>query len=160
MTTPRTDESNGARIIDTTRNVVLLFCRIGLGILMFWHAKVIYDLAGGFAGVGDGYAQSGLPAADLLGPANVLFEWVGGVAMVLGLAVPLVGVGMAINMVGAWVFVHNTALYSVDGGGPEGVIAIGLLSLLIAVLGSGRYGVDHLLFGRKRANRTAADVTA
>lgn len=107
-----------------------------------------------------GYGQGGVPLPEITGPANIIFEWVGGVAMVLGVAVPLVGVGMAINMAGAWVFVHNTALYSIDGGGPETVLAIGLLSLLVAVLGSGRYGLDHVIGTRRRAARERTDTHA
>lgn len=145
--------------LGTLREVVLLGCRIGLGILMFWHAKVVYDVSGGFSGVSAGYAESGVPAADLAGPANIIFEWVGGVAMVVGIAVPFVGVLMAVNMVGAWVFVHTSGLYAMDGNGPELVIAIALLSLLIAVMGSGRFGLDHVLFAR-RARARDSEVTA
>jgi putative oxidoreductase len=138
------------------RDVVLLLARIGLGVIMIAHAKLEWDFAGGsLAGVGQMFAQSGIPLPEISGPANVLFEFVGGVAMIVGLAVPIVGVLMALNMVGAWVLVHTSPLFSMDHNGPELAIMIGLLSLVLAVVGSGRFGVDHLISARRRARVTA-----
>ena len=138
------------------RDVVLLLARIGLGVIMIAHAKLEYDFAGGsVAGVGELFAQSGIPLPAITGPANVLFEFVGGVAMIVGLAVPIVGVLMALNMVGAWMLVHTSPLFSMDHNGPELAIMIGLLSLVLAVVGSGRFGLDHLITARRRARVTA-----
>jgi putative oxidoreductase len=130
------------------RDVVLLLARIGLGVIMIAHAKLEWDFAGGsLAGVGQMFAQSGIPLPAISGPANVLFEFVGGV-------VPIVGVLMALNMVGAWVLVHTSPLFSMDHNGPELAIMIGLLSLVLAVVGSGRFGLDHLIIARRRARVT------
>ena len=138
------------------RDVVLLLARIGLGVIMIAHAKLEYDFAGGsIVGVGQLFAQSGIPLPEITGPANVLFEFVGGVAMIVGLGVPIVGVLMALNMVGAWVLVHTSPLFSMDHNGPELVIMIALLSLVLAVVGSGRFGVDQLIVARRRARATA-----
>jgi putative oxidoreductase len=139
------------------RDVVLLLARIGLGVIMIAHAKLEWDFGGGsLAGVGQLFAQSGIPLPAISGPANVLFEFVGGVAMIVGLAVPIVGVLMALNMVGAWVLVHTSPLFSMDHNGPELAIMIGLLSLVLAVVGSGRFGIDHLITARRRARVTAS----
>jgi putative oxidoreductase len=46
--------------------------------------------------------------------------------------------------------VHPSALYALDHTGPETVIAIGLLSLVLAAFGSGRFGLDHLIIRRAR----------
>jgi putative oxidoreductase len=137
-------------IVQTTRDTVLLVARIGLAIMMLAHAKLVYDFGGSLAGVGQLYAQSGVPLPAISGPANVLFEFVGGIAMILGLGVPIVGVLMAVNMTGAWIFVHTSGLYAMDHNGPELVITLGLLSLILAVTGSGRFGLDHLIVTRAR----------
>jgi putative oxidoreductase len=139
----------------TTRDGVLLIARIGLGVIMIAHAKLEYDFGGSLAGVGRMFADSGIPLGTLTGPANVLFEVVGGIAMILGAAVPLIGVLMALNMAGAWIFVHTSGLFAMDHNGPELVITLGLLSLVLAVTGSGRLGLDHLI-ARRRAARTPA----
>jgi putative oxidoreductase len=58
-------------------------------------------------------------------------------------------------MLGAWVLVHPTALYAADHTGPETVIAIGLLSLVLAGTGSGRFGLDRLI-AHRRARRPSS----
>jgi putative oxidoreductase len=147
----------GSPALRPARDVVLLVARIGLGVLMIGHAWLMYSLGGySLTGAGQLFAQLGVPLPELAGAANVLLESIGGVAMVLGLAVPVVGVLMALNMVGAWVFVHTSALYAMDRNGPETVIAIGLLGLVLAATGSGRFGLDHLLRQRRRPRTPAA----
>ncbi|MGB3441824.1 MAG: DoxX family protein [Actinophytocola sp.] len=130
--------------VQVARDLVLLVARVGLAVIMLAHAKFFYDL-GGLGGVGQMFAQSGVPLPGIAGPANVLFEFVGGIALLLGLAVPIVGALMAVNMVGAWIFMHPGSLFSMEHNGPELVITIGLLSLVLAVVGSGRFGLDHLI---------------
>jgi putative oxidoreductase len=151
--TMTTVSTSGVRV---ARDLVLLLARIGLGIIMIAHAKIMYDFGGGLAGVGQLWAQMGIPLAAVAGPAVVLFEFVGGIAMILGLAVPIVGVLMALNMVGAWMLVHTSPLFSMDRNGPELVIMIGLLSLVLAVTGSGRFGLDHLIIARRRAGAASS----
>lgn len=132
--------------IRLVRDVVLLVARIGLGVLMIGHAKLTYDFAGHSIGnTGKLFEQSGVPLAQITGPLNVIGEFFGGIAMILGVAVPLVGALMTLNMIGAWVLVHTSGLYAMDHNGPELAIAIGLLSLVVAVSGSGRLGVDHFV---------------
>ncbi|MCW2705470.1 MAG: putative oxidoreductase mhqP [Blastococcus sp.] len=143
-------------LAQTFRDVVLLVARVGLGVIMVAHAKVEYDFGGSLAGVGRLFAEAGVPLATLTGPANVLFELVGGIAMILGAAVRMVGVLMALNMAGAWILVHTSGLFAMDHNGPELVIALGLLSLVLAVTGSGRLGLDHLIVrSLRRRSRTA-----
>jgi len=145
-----------APIVRTARDVVLLVARIGLGVMMLAHAKLEYDFGGSLTGVGELFKQAGVPLGAITGPANVLFELIGGIAMILGLAVPLVGVLMAVNMAGAWIFVHTSGLFAMDHNGPELVITLGLLSLVLAVTGSGRLGLDHLIVRSRRKAESAS----
>ena len=154
-TTERTRHAPDTGLVRATHDLVLLVARVGLGVLMVAHAQLTYDFGGSLAGVGELFAQSGVPLPALSGPANVLFELVGGVALIVGAAVRIVGVLMALNMVGAWVFVHTSGLFAMDHKGPELVIALGLLSLVLAVTGSGRFGLDHLVARRRRARAAA-----
>ena len=145
-----------AAVVRTVPDVALLVARIGLGVIMVAHAKLEYDFGGSIAGVGRLFDQAGVPLAAITGPANVLFELVGGIAMILGVAVRIVGVLMALNMAGAWVFVHTSGLFAMDHNGPELVIALGLLSLVLAVTGAGRFGFDHMIVRRvRRTSRTS-----
>jgi putative oxidoreductase len=155
-TTDITGIGRNATPVRAARDLVLLLARVGLGVIMVAHAKLEYDFGGSLAGVGRLFAQAGVPLPAVTGPANVLGELVGGIAMILGVAVPVVGVLMALNMAGAWIFVHTSGLFAVDRNGPELVVALGLLSLVLAVTGSGRFGLDHLIVRRLRpGSRTA-----
>lgn len=163
MTLPSTpDVDNRSAAVSVARDLVLLLARIGLGVLMVAHAKLEYDFAGGsIAGVGALFQKSGVPLAGITGPVNALFEFVGGAAMIIGLAVVPVAVLMALNMAGAWIFIHHGGLYALDNTGPELVIALGLLSLVLAVSGSGRLGLDQLLVrgvARRRVRTSGAGV--
>ena len=151
LSTALTDaRSSGA--LRPVRDLVLLVARVGLGVLMIGHAWLVFAFGGySLGGVGQLFAQLGVPLPALAGTANLLLESVGGVAVILGLAVPVVGVLMALNMAGAWMLVHTSGLYAMDHNGPETVIAIGLLGLVLAVTGSGRFGLDHLLLQRRRS---------
>jgi putative oxidoreductase len=153
-TTDRTGLARNTAFAHTTRDLVLLVARVGLGVIMVAHARVEYDFGGSLAGVGRLFAEAGVPLASLTGPANVLFELVGGIAMILGAAVRVVGVLMALNMAGAWIFVHTSGLFAMDHNGPELVIVLGLLSLVLAVTGSGRFGLDHLIVRHLRRRPT------
>jgi putative oxidoreductase len=158
MTHPGTsDVGNPGATGSVARDLVLFVARIGLGVLMVAHAKLEYDFAGGsIAGVGALFEKSGVPFAAITGPLNVLFEFVGGAAMILGLAVLPIGVLRALNMLGAWIFVHTGGLYALDHTGPELVITIGLLSLVLAAAGSGRLGLDRLIVRRARRRVSTA----
>lgn len=134
------------------RDVVLLLARVGLGVMMIMHAKVAYDYGGSLGGVVDAFDQSGVPLPAITGPANLFGELIGGALLILGFGVPVIGALMAVNMVGAWIFVHTSGLFAFDRNGPELVIALGLLGLVLAVTGSGRFGLDHLVFGGSRRN--------
>lgn len=154
---PDVSNRNRTTAVSIAGDVVVLLARLGLGLLMVAHAKLEYDFAAGsIAGVGVLFDKSGIPLAAITGPANVLFEFVGGAAMILGLAVRLVAVLMALNMVGAWIFVHTGGLYALDHTGPELVITLALLSLVLAVSGSGRLGLDHLIIRRVGRRDTTA----
>jgi putative oxidoreductase len=159
MTTPNaTGIRQYAPVVQTARDIVLLVARIGLGVIMVAHAKLEYDFGGSLAGVGQLFAQAGVPLPAITGPANVLFEFVGGALVILGLGVPIIGVVMALNVAGAWMFVHTSGLFAMDHNGPELVITLGLLSLVLAVTGSGRFGLDHLIVTRIR--RKAANAAS
>jgi putative oxidoreductase len=147
------DSSSAVRTAGVTtvmRDLVLLVARVGLGVMMIAHAKVAYDYGGSLGGVVDAFDQSGVPLPAIAGPANLFGESIGGALLILGFGVPVIGVLMAVNMAGAWIFVHTSGLFAFDRNGPELVIALGLLSLVLAVTGSGRLGLDHLVFGRTR----------
>ncbi|MFI6825215.1 DoxX family protein [Micromonospora sp. NPDC050187] len=140
----------------SVRDVAMLLARMGVGVVFFAHGwqKLVTNGVDGTAAFFD---QSGVPLPTLAAWFATAVELVGGAALVLGLAVPVAGVLLALNMLGAYVFVHAGNGIFVDQGGYELVLALGAAALLLAAVGAGRFSLDHLLFGRRRA---ATPVTA
>ncbi len=69
----------------------------------------------------------------------------------LGALTPVVGVLWALNMAGAWWFVHRDAFFASDGG-YELVLALAVLGLVLAATGAGRLSVDALVARRRRTD--------
>lgn len=135
------------------RDLALLVGRIGLGFIFVAHGwqKLVTN---GIDGVTAGFSQMGIPLPGVSAWFSALVELVGGGALILGAAVPLAGLLLAINMVGALFYVHlDAGLFATDGG-YELVLALAVGALMLAGLGSGRFGLDALLVNRRA---TAAD---
>jgi len=132
------------------RDAILFAARVGLAVLMLWHVKVAWDYTGGVGGMVRGFDALGIPFPEAAARFNLALEFFGGLALILGLGTRTVGLLMAVNMAGAWHYVHTSGLYAMDGNGPELVIAIALVSLMLAATGPGRVSVSRILGARAR----------
>jgi putative oxidoreductase len=131
------------------RDLVLLLTRVAVGLVFFAHGwqKLFTN---GIDGTATFFDQVGVPAASAAAWFAAVVELAGGAALILGLAVPVAGLLLLVNMIGAFAFVHAGAGLFVDQGGSELVLTLGAAALLLAALGAGRFSVDHLLTGRRR----------
>jgi putative oxidoreductase len=138
------------------RDLAVLVSRVAVGLVFLAHGwqKLFTNGIDGTAAFLD---QAGVPAASAAAWIAALVEVAGGAALILGLAVPVAGLLLLIDMIGAFAFVHAGAGLFVEQGGYELVLVLGAAALLLAVLGAGRYSLDHLLAGRRR---TADHVSA
>ena len=141
------------------RDVALLIGRVLLGGVFIAHGwqKLVTN---GVPATADGFAQMGIPAPTAAAWFATLVELAGGALLVVGLATPVVGLLLAADMAGAYVFAHAGNGVFVDRGGAELVAALGALSLVLAVVGSGRASVDRLVAGRVRSSRAGATARA
>ena len=87
----------------------------------------------------------GVPLPVVSATFAAVVELVGGILLIIGLAVPLVGLLVAIDMAGALLFVHAPNGVFVDGGGYELVLVIGALGVVFAGVGAGAYAIDRLI---------------
>jgi putative oxidoreductase len=78
-----------------------------------------------------------------------LVETVGGVALIAGAAVPLVGLLLVVDMLGALSFVYIGNGMFVEDNGYEFVLTLGAAALMPAAVGPGRYSVDGVLAARR-----------
>jgi putative oxidoreductase len=132
------------------RDLAVLVTRVAVGLVFFAHGwqKLFTN---GIDGTAAFFDQIGVPAASAAAWFAALVELAGGAALIVGLAVPVAGLLLVVDMVGAFAFGHAGAGLFVDQGGAELVLVLGAAALLLAVLGAGRYSIDHLLAGRRRA---------
>lgn len=101
----------------------------------------------GLAGVSGGFAQMGIPMADVVGPFVALLEFFGGIALVLGLLTRLASLGLAFNMLGALFLVHLKNGFFLPNG-VEFVLLLFAASAALVVAGAGAFSVDALLARR------------
>jgi putative oxidoreductase len=136
------------------RDLAQLLARLGLGAVFLAHGwqKLVTNGVDGTAGF---FASVGVPLPTVSAWFATLVELVGGGLLVLGLAVPVAGLLLAVDMIGAWLFVHRGSGVFVADGGWELVLALGVGSLVLAAVGAGRYSIDHLLGSRTRRTTPA-----
>ncbi|ASO19900.1 putative oxidoreductase [Actinoalloteichus hoggarensis] len=142
------------------RDLVLLAARLGLGIVMIAHGWQKFS-EWGIDGTAASFEGMGIPLPGLAAWFAALVEFGGGIALVVGLAVPIVGVLVAANMAGAWLFVHTGNGIFVSEGGFELVLVIIVGALLLAVHGAGAFSIDRFLaplVTRAGRNRVPADA--
>ncbi|MFG2000857.1 DoxX family protein [Spirillospora sp. NPDC048911] len=128
----------------------LLIGRLALGVTFVAHGWQKFNDTG-HAGVTKMFDGMGIPAPSLSATFATWVELLGGVALILGVIVPIVGLLLAIDMAGAFWFVHKDQGFFADKGGYEFVLILGATALLLALAGAGRFSLDGVLFGRRGA---------
>lgn len=138
----------------TTRDLGLLVARIVLGVVFTAHGiQKISEW--GLDATAQNFAGMGVPMPELAAPVVAILELAGGIALILGVLTPWVGILLAIDMLVAALLVHVGSGVFVDGGGWELVGGLGAGALALAATGSGRLSLDHLFVGRRSGRRSA-----
>jgi putative oxidoreductase len=149
MTAPTTRAPVPSRRID----IVLAILRVVVGLVFVAHgAQKLFVF--GLAGVAGSFGQMGIPAADIVGPLVALLEFFGGLAILFGLLTRLAALGLAMNMLGAVLFVHFRNGFFLPSGFEFAFTLLGAnIALLLA--GAGRFSLDHLVASRRASSATA-----
>jgi len=142
-------------------DAALTVLRVVLGITFIMHGGqklFVY----GLDGVAGSFGQMGIPAANLMGPFVAFVEFLGGIAIVLGLLTRLAAVGLAATMVVAILTVHLKAGFF-NPGGVEFPLSLLGTAITLAITGAGAFSLDALLakrFSDDRAVEQSAPVAA
>lgn len=127
---------------DTMVSAGLLVLRLVVGVTFLLHGL---DKLGDLAGTERFFASLDIPAPGLMAPFVALTETVGGLLLIAGLATPLVGVALAVDMLVALVTAHIDEGFFVRDGGIELVLLLGSTTLALALTGPGRLSADAAL---------------
>jgi putative oxidoreductase len=141
-------------MLDQARSLALLAGRIVVGFIFIAHGWQKFAETG-IAGTTKFFEASGIPLAGLAAPGVAILEIAGGVAFIVGALLPVFGTLLALDMIGAIVFVHGSNGFFASNGGYEFVLALAAASLAIGFSGGGALAVDKLWLGR----RATAEVT-
>ncbi|MBA9001766.1 DoxX family protein [Thermomonospora cellulosilytica] len=140
------------------RDIGLLIGRLALGVILLAHGlQKLTDI--GLGAVARGFDDLGIPLPTLAAYYATWVEILGGLALILGLLVPVAGVLIALDMAGAYWFVHRDDGLFVNEGGFEFVLLVAATALLLAGTGSGRFGLDALLWRGRTPARGRAETS-
>ena len=133
-----------ARLMNPTTvpSVGVLVLRVVVGVTFVLHGL---DKLGDLSSAEQLFASLGIPAPGLMVPFVAVTEIVGGVLLIAGLATPLVGAALAIDMLVALLTAHLGHGFFARDGGIELVLLLGGASLGIGLAGAGRFSLDASL---------------
>jgi putative oxidoreductase len=134
-------------------DIVALLARCGVGAVFVAHGWQKIQV--GITATGRNLDAMGAPFPTFAAVYSTFAELLCGTALILGVALPVAGALLFLDMAGALVFVHaKHGIFLVDKGnvhnGFELVLVLGLASLVFAAGGGGRLTLDRRIFGSGR----------
>lgn len=132
-------------------DTALLLIRLVLGVVFVFHGS--QKVFGAFDGPGiegfAGYLASlHVPLPTIGAWLSALTELIGGLSLLTGFGLRIMAVPLAINMAVAVITVHHGA-FSVQNGGMEYPLTVGVTIVALGLAGAGRFSLDALFFPRK-----------
>lgn len=121
--------------------VALTVLRLALGIVFIVHgAQKMF--VWGHSGTATAFGHMGVTLPGLAALYSMIVEFFGGVLLVLGLLTPLVAALLALDMLGAIIFVHSKGGFFVPNGIEfTGMLLVGAIAILLG--GPGRLALDR-----------------
>lgn len=140
------------RILSTDNGSGALALRIPVGIIFAAHgAQKLFGWFGGYGleGTGQFFGSVGLNPGYLMALLAGTAEFLGGLALILGLLVRPPAAVLAFAMLIAIFAVHIGNGFFMDKGGYEYALALFAASLSLLFSGGGRFSVDRALTGER-----------
>lgn len=127
-------------IDNRTAPYAALVLRVSLGVMFVAHSLVLKYFTYGMAGTVQFFESIGLPGA--LAYVTFWAELIGGLALIAGVASRWVALALIPILAGAaWVHVGNGWVFSNANGGWEYPVFLIAASLVVALLGDGKYAL-------------------
>ena len=140
------------RVLATDNGTAALALRIPVGIIFVAHgAQKLFGWFGGYGleGTGQFFGSIGLNPGYLMALLAGAAEFVGGLALILGVLVRPAAVVLAFTMLIAIFAVHFSKGFFLDKGGYEYALALAAASLAMMFSGGGRLSVDRAISGER-----------
>lgn len=133
----------------------LTILRLVLAIVFIAHGSQKLFVFG-HAGTAGAFAQMGVPLPAISSAVVAIVELLGGIALLLGAFTPVAAILLAIDMLGAIVFVHAKNGFFLPMG-IEYPLTLLTANVAVALAGPGAFAVDNVL-AAKRSVGTGAPV--
>ena len=131
---------NTRTIDNRTAPYAALVLRVSLGVMYIAHSLVLKYFIFTLPGTAQFFASLGLPGA--LAYVTFWAELIGGVLLVAGVGTRVVALALIPILLGAtWVHAGNGWVFSAANGGWEYPVFLIAASLVLALLGNGRFAV-------------------
>lgn len=128
-------------------DTALLVLRSALGAIFIAHgAQKLFQF--GLPGVIEGFAKTGVPYPEIVGPLVAYLELAGGIAIILGFLARLVAFGFACDMISAIAYVHLKNGFFMPNG-VEFPLMLLAASFALILTGAGGISLDAM-FSRRR----------
>jgi putative oxidoreductase len=126
------------RYLPLNPDLALLILRLAVAAVLFYHGlpKVM-----NFAATAGMFQSMGVPAPTISASFAILAEVVGGILILLGVAIDIAGILLVIDMLGAIAFVHWPNGFDFMKGGWEYPFVLLCAGLALALAGPGRLAV-------------------
>jgi putative oxidoreductase len=122
----------------------LTVLRVVVGIVFLMHGgQKLFQL--GLHGVAGFFQMVHIPVPSVSAAVVTFVEFLGGAALVLGLATRWAALLLAIDMAGAIYFVHASKGFFMQAGGFEYALTLLAANLALALSGPGAAAVDNLI---------------
>ncbi len=144
------------KTISSAQSLGIALVRIVTGLILVMHGDqklFVY----GYAGTSGAFEQMGVPLPAISAAFSVGAEFLGGLALLLGIFTRIAGYPVALNMLGALLFVHAGQGFFLPAG-YEFVLLLLAASISLILLGPGAFSLDQLL-KREAGGPATADST-
>jgi putative oxidoreductase len=143
--------------VEHGRNIAGLLARVAVGVVLIMHGwQKFFEY--GISGTTASFVQMGVPLPGVSAVFAATVEVAGGAALILGIGLPVVGLLIAIDMAGAFVFAKMGAPLIAPGGGQLELVL--LVGGLLAGFAGGAYSLDRFLFRAKEKNAATPEPAA